>query len=113
MARPKLPEWRRRDYELRIKLDRVERLFLAEQCSREGESLSEFVRRLINRELAAQPRVEVRNEFDHVVLGPDDEPETVSYRQYLRTRVSHMSAEQLDTRVDELLDFSEYEDGEK
>lgn len=110
MARPKLPEWRRRDYELRIKLDRVERLFLAEQCSREGESLSEYVRRLINRELARQPRVEVYDGED-LVIGPDGEPETESYRRYLRLRVSQMSAEQLDSLVDELLDFSEYEDG--
>jgi hypothetical protein len=112
MARPKLPEWRRRDYELRIKLDRVERLFLAEQCSREGESLSEFVRRLINRELEAQPRVEVWEDIDQVAIGLDGEPVTESYRQHLRNRVAHMSAEQLNARVDELLDFSDYEDSE-
>jgi hypothetical protein len=105
-----LPEWRRRDYELRIKLDRVERLFLAEQCSREGESLSEYVRRLINRELAAQPEVEVYEDFDQLAIGPDGEPITEPYRKRLRDRVSHMSAEELDARVDELLDFSEYED---
>jgi negative regulator of replication initiation len=113
VARPKLPEWRRRDYELRIKLDRVERLFLAEQCAREGESLSEYVRRLINRELAAQPSVEVYDDYDRIAVGPEGEPILQSYKQSLRDRVSRMSADALNARVNELLDFTEYEDGDE
>jgi signal transduction histidine kinase len=109
-GRPKIPEWRRRDYELRIKLNREERLFLAEQCQRDGMTLSEFVRMLINREIEKQEPVRVISGYDEEQeLDPDGEPITEPYRAQLRRRVSNMSAEEIDAKVDELLDFSEDE----
>lgn len=109
----RIPEWRRRDYELRIRLDRLERAFLAQECGTNGLTLSEFVRTLIHKELASRPDVPAGDLVEEV----DDEGYStgemvramVSQREALRRRVSRMSVEELDAWVDEQLDFSDYE----
>lgn len=114
-GRPKIPEWRRRDYELRIRLDRVERAFLAQECGKLGLTLSEYVRTLINQELDRRPPVqtgEVVMQFDPDLKEDVPVSMSIPLKMALRNKVARMSVEELDSWVDEQLDFSDYEGAE-
>ena len=109
-GRPKLPWWRRRDYELRIRLDGVERLFLADECAASGMTLSDYVRSLVRREMS---RPVETGEWGVVGQEPDGYPIegelTEPLRNRLVRRVTAMTPDALEAYVFEQLDVTDYE----